>query len=545
MPLVTQSSSCAGKPGKTRAAGVVMAQVLGLAALCWLRRHALNPDGVAYVRIAGYYAHGRTDLAVSGYWGPLLSWLMTPWLAAGFPPLVAARIVMAMTAVIFLLGCLRVFRAFQLSGREQFLGAWLGAAVSVCWSVENISPDLLAGGLIGFAFSGLLESQCGEKPSAAVSSGIWWGLAYLAKAAALPLALLVSFGTLAIIGFRNASELKRAARLMLGTWFCIVLVAGPWVAVVSAKYHHLTISRSAALNHAMVGPAGVERFYPLDRGFYEPEPGRVTFWEDPDLPYPDWSPLESWANALHQLDIIRWNLPVVVFMLACVSLVFPVLLVILPARLTRPEWRRALAGQQWPWALLPVAAMGVAYAGGNLLLTEQRYFYAAFPFLFVAGAGACFHWKRNGTPVNPRRAVTWLMAAAFLAPTLARPSLWRQPAATAGECAWVMAQKLSAAGIRGPVAGSASMPGGRAGLYVAFHLGEPWYGYPRRLTAEEFRQSRALIIVVNREEPLAAELVSDGHFENLDGRLFSSPVRAEAFPLQAFELKQPGPGEQR
>jgi hypothetical protein len=559
-------------------AWVFVAQVLALVAMGWWRRHALNPDGVAYLRIAGYNAHGQTGLAVSGYWGPLLSWLMAPGLAAGMSPLVVARVVMALTAVIFLLGCVAVFRAFQLPARWQLWGAWLAAAVSVCWSVENISPDLLAAGLVGFAFSKQLEFQSAGKPPVAVWSGIGWGLAYLAKAAALPLALLVSAGMLAVQWYRGNGELKRAAPGWLMMWLCVAVMAGPWIAVISTKYHRLTISRSAELNHAMVGPADMDRFYPLDRGFYEPEPGRVTLWEDPDLPYPDWSPLASPGNALLQLKVVAHNIPVVILMLSGVSLVFLWLLVMLPVRLLRPEWRAALAGQRWPWALLPIAAMGITYLGGNLLMSEQRYFYAAFPLLFVAGVGACFSENRSGgsrggeipdenvpplpvpllhpmeerektslptalrqsRPACPGRAAMLLFAVAFLVPTLARPTVWRWAGTTAGECAWVLAQKLEAAHVAGPVAGSAPMPGGRAGLYVAFHLGQPWFGDPRQVTAENFEPSRARIIIVNRRLPIVAELGRDAHFVDLDGRLFGSAGEAAAFPLQVFELVQLG-----
>ena len=129
---------------------------------------------------------------------------------------------------------------------------------------------------------------------------------------------------------------------------------------------------------------------------------------------------------------------------------------------------------------------------------------------------------------------------AFLAPTLARPTVWRRPGATAGECAWVLAKKLEAAHVAGPVAGSAAMSGGRAGLYVAFHLGQPWFGDPRQVTADNFEQSHARIIIVNRRLPIAAELGRDTHFVDLDGRLFGSPGEAAAFPLQVFELVQLG-----
>ena len=70
---------------------VFAVQAVLLAVAAWRNLHQLNPDAIAYMRIAGYYANGQTELAVTGYWGPLLSWLMVPLLKVGAPPLVAGK----------------------------------------------------------------------------------------------------------------------------------------------------------------------------------------------------------------------------------------------------------------------------------------------------------------------------------------------------------------------------------------------------------------------------------------------------------------------
>src|SRR5262245_19813753 len=85
--------------------GIWLAHLAGLALLGWHFRHALNTDAVAYIRIASYYAEGNTSLAVSGYWGPLLSWIMAGFLKCGVSPLLAARFAMAVSAMVFLWGC--------------------------------------------------------------------------------------------------------------------------------------------------------------------------------------------------------------------------------------------------------------------------------------------------------------------------------------------------------------------------------------------------------------------------------------------------------
>lgn len=522
-----------------------VAQLLLLVLAAWVRRHALNPDGVAYLRIASYYAHGRLDLAVSGYWGPLLSWLMAPLLAAGLPELPVARLVMALTAVFFLRGCLAVFRAFELPEWFQRLGTWLAVALSVCWSVENITPDLLAAGLVAYAVSFMVRPGWKDNLAASVWTGLIWGLAFLAKAATLPLALAVILGMSVLWWSSGAQDGKRIGRAALATLLGFAVMAGPWVTVISAKYHHFTVSRSAQLNHAMMGPSDVNRFYPLDRGWHQPDAGRITFWEDPDLPYPDWSPLASAADARLQLKIILQNVPRVIFMLTCVCGLLPWLLVMVALNLLRVESRRKLFEQRWWWAWLPVAALGAVYLGGNLLISEQRYFYAAFPFLFVLCVAICFGWRRGAVPSPPARWKLWLVVLAFLTPTLGRPTVWRLPGTTAGDCACKLAKKLSTAGLSGPVASDAQMRGGRAGMYVAFHLNVPWYGDARRASAAEFEQSHARLIIVNRDLPVCAELDADTNFIDLDGRLFRSPEQAARFSLKAYQLVQPVPAENR
>jgi hypothetical protein len=237
--------------------------------------------------------------------------------------------------------------------------------------------------------------------------------------------------------------------------------------------------------------------------------------------------------------------PKIVFMLTCVCALFPFLLLIFVAKLFRAESRQALAAERWWWAWLTVIALAAIYLSGNLLISEQRYFYAAFPFLFVLCAGIFMGGKPAGFARQLMRCRAGAVALVFLLPTLARPTVWRPPGSTAGDCAWNLAKKLSALGIYGPVASSGQMHGGRPGMYVAFHLGVPWYGDAQQPTSAEFEQSHARLLIVNRNLPVCAELDHDTNFVDLDGRLFGSPDEAARFPLKAYQSVASIPGASR
>src|SRR5262245_9121807 len=246
---------------------------------------------------------------------------------------------MALSAVYFLWACWRVFVRFGLRGRPLHWALWSVAAVSVFWSVENITPDLLLGALVGHAFSGMTVAHWLERPAAAWQNGLMWGLAYLAKGVGFPVALLICTGMGTLWWNRRPDGRALLTRGLLFTFLGFSLLAAPWVAILSNKYGQFTFSTSGRLNHAMVGPSDMQRFYPLDRGFHRPEPGRVTFWEDPQVPYLDWSPFSSASNLMHQLRIVTRNSAVVLMMLTSVSLAVPVMLGVVLCRLWRREWR--------------------------------------------------------------------------------------------------------------------------------------------------------------------------------------------------------------
>ena len=52
----------------------------------WVR-YRIDPDTISYISIAQKYLRGEWTDAVNGFWGPLYSWLLVPFLAAGSDPM--------------------------------------------------------------------------------------------------------------------------------------------------------------------------------------------------------------------------------------------------------------------------------------------------------------------------------------------------------------------------------------------------------------------------------------------------------------------------
>jgi hypothetical protein len=160
---------------------VIVCQVVLLIIAGWKNRLVLNPDGVAYISIASHYAQGEFNLAVSGYWGPLLSWSMVPLLTIFHNPMDAARISLGLSAVVFLLGSLSVYWSLQIHPGGIVFGTLVVAIASIFWSVENVTPDLLMSGLICLAVSEMMSPGWIQSIGIQLITGVLFGVSYLAN----------------------------------------------------------------------------------------------------------------------------------------------------------------------------------------------------------------------------------------------------------------------------------------------------------------------------------------------------------------------------
>lgn len=551
-PASRRTAGLAGWP-KHRVFGLILAvQAALLAVAAVTNQGRLNTDGVAYLRLAHYYAEGPLHLAVSGYWGPMLSWLIAPLLAMGLEPPAAARAIMALTALAFTGGCLALLRSLALPGRTALWGTALAALAGVGWSVEFISPDLLVAGLICAALAAMISTRWPESPRWALLTGALWGLAYLAKAVALPLAAVLGLMIALAWHFQTSLRPAQIWRQLGLTWLACVLVAAPWMVALSLKYDGLTFSTSAKAAHAVVGPPDVDRYHPYARTFHHPEEGRITAWEDPtSLPYATWSPFSSGANFQHQLRVSSGNVLTAARLLGSFDVLHLGVLAGLglgigeiarqrqrrtgvppvsgtahaphrgtattrtdgpPGRDRRdacPTLRAALC--------VPLLLAGLAgvYLPAYLGLVDQRYFYASFPLLFAAAALAA-DWMK-GLLADRSSALGGLAWPLVLVSFAALPAINALAALQGGVNPAALVARSAADGIAktgrpGPVAGSGLLAGDRTGVFTAFLLDQPWFGDKPDASADDFAASGAHWVMVQPGRPVAGHLANDARF---------------------------------
>ena len=508
---------------------VFIVQIVLIVKVVWLFRDRIHADGLAYMLIAQYYLRGQTELMISGYWGPLLSWLIVPWFLVFEDPLLAAHAAMAVSAVIFLFGCFCVLRAVRLPGTAIIIGTWITAFLSVAWSGKLITPDLLMAGLFCCGASRLLSGTWVANARTAWGAGIILGAAYLAKAVALPVSALMIVGlagTTVAVGQSSLRQTLRAATLVIAG---LLIVAGPWIGILSYKYGRLVFSTSGPISYAIAGPPDMARRHPDKLHFYTPDPGRITTLEDrTNLPYNYWSPFENVAYAVYQAKLIYRNALAIVQCLKTFDWLGLGLISAIFGYFFGAPWRKSLQEEPWRLLFIPIASVVLLYLPGYVGIVPPqntvvvRYFWVTFPFLSAASFGFTLHM--SGAIVR-HRAVQRALALALVTLSLIIGNkgdflqAFSLSESASGRTAKILANKLRATGLIGPVAAVGPLP--MDGRYVAYLLNVPSVGHIDKLDdPEEILSSEAALVIVPRDTALAQQLREDRRFASADKQLF-------------------------
>ncbi len=452
---------------------------------------------------------------------------------------------MGFSAVVFWLGSVALFRSLKMPASGQLLGAWLIALQTILWSVEYISPDLLVSGLMALSLALMIGPRWTEHRPTQIAAGVCWAFAYFAKAVAFPLAIGICLAVFGIKWVLGKSQPKPPFRSLAVTLLPFALVAAPWITVISLKYQTPTFSTSGRINHAIVGPKDMDRYHPFVRQFHQPEPGRVTVWEDPTkMEYHFWSPFANRAYFEHQIQLVQDNLSTVLALFFFVNYDWAALalLTLLGLVWFRSRWREPQFREP-AWSMIAALSLLIAiYLPVYVKIVDQRYFYFAYPLLLSLGlcaAGWLIERMRQQIKVPRGFALgcvfILLAALPLLRLVLALEGLDNPASIRARQ----LADKMQSADIRGPIAGSGLVAGGRAALYIAYFLDQPWLGDELDPTPASYQTARAKFIIVKRQQAIAGELDQDPAFQNLDQRLFSSSKEAEDFPLKVYEVLPP------
>ncbi len=474
-------------------------------------RDQINPDAVSYIRNAQYLAEGRFADSVSGYWSPLISWCMAPFLYFGLDGLYTARIVLAIWGGVFVLASsVFVQRFVRCSVWLRLAALSLIAISTVRAATYVITPDLILFTVLMGYFALVVSPKLLEQKRLQVLSGLLAGIAYLAKSYGLPF-FLAHFTFIVALQWwvRRSSTSLRRTFFAWGTGvLAFLVVTAPWIGLLSWKYGSPTFSTVARHAHTLSGPAHIADHVSI-HGMYDLAPGRIYVNETPELrsSHLHWSPLQKWNYATHQIKLTASNTKGILAEIRS----FDVLGFSLPALLLIPivmakhgspvEWFRSV------WVLATVLIYSSGFA---LVYYIPRYIeHLLWPICCIYCLGFFVPlFARLAAKGSLPRWSTLLVSALVVASFAERVrnrdlEYLMDDTVPRGAFYRTVAQELRSAGFTGPFA--ADELHRYLGAYVAFHLNEPFLGNPLEKTESEIRAGTPIEMTVPEIEATLKE----------------------------------------
>lgn len=362
---------------------ILMVYVIGGFLLLGYYQHQINPDGVGYIETAMGYLGGHLYSEVNAYWGPLLSWLLMPFLFFNQTPgyaLYSTKLLSLVVGFFTIIGIRQLSYRFEMDEAIRSTILLVMVPIMLYFSLSVITPDLLIVCILVYYLAIIFNPVYPEKLSNGLLCGILGAVAYLGKSFIFPF-FLVHFLVFNLFHYFKGVDPKKRKKILknltLGL-LTFLMISGVWVGLISSKEGKLTFGTAGEYNHALVGPQSIG--YPqLSQGLSGP--GEIN----QEQAVKSWSPFESWNNFQFQLKLI-WNntlqtLAIYQYYsyLSLIILISYLLLLTLPfKKLYVPENMRETV----LYSLVTI----IIFSGGYLpILVEERYLWFVYVLLILMG----------------------------------------------------------------------------------------------------------------------------------------------------------------
>jgi hypothetical protein len=203
----------------------------------------LTGDSTLYLSIAEKYLSGDFKNAINGYWGPLLAWLLIPFLYFG------SSHVFAINALNLIFGLLTTVGVWKLSYRfeinEKIRSIILLPLVPILLYISLMQPmDFLLVCLLVYYLNVVFKKDYPDRSSNAVKSGVLGALVYFSKPYGFPFFIshFLLINICHYFGNESPVNKKNVLKNLLIGFVLFSVLSGSWIFLISMKYNRVTFS---------------------------------------------------------------------------------------------------------------------------------------------------------------------------------------------------------------------------------------------------------------------------------------------------------------
>jgi len=271
-------------------------------------QYQINEDQISYISIAKKYLALNFKDAINAYWGPLISWLLIPFLYLKIPALYAFKVLLLIIGIFTIIGTYLLSLQFGLEKNIQYLILFSLIFIVLYFSFTLSTPDPLLTCILIFYLNKIFDKNYPANIYNGIFCGFLGSLSYLAKAYGFYF-FLFHFFLFNIFHYLKTKN-KNIALNFISCLIVFFIISGIWICLLSVKYKKFTISTIGRYAHACMGPKS--KGHPmLYQGLFEP-PNKtaISIWEDPSyIAIDDWNPFSSFNYFKYQIQSAFSGIP--------------------------------------------------------------------------------------------------------------------------------------------------------------------------------------------------------------------------------------------
>lgn len=369
---------------------VIILAIYSLLSIFTHQHTRLTADSMLYFSLAQKYLAGDFQNAINGYWGPLLAWLIVPFMYLGISDVWTINILNLIFGVLTFIGIWLLSYRFELS--EKIRTIFIITSFPIVLKFSLVQPmDFLLAGILILYLAIVFRNDYFEQIRYGMFSGMLGALAYFTKAYAFHFFIVHFFIMNILHYFRNNPGLtrKKVIKNALMGFAMFSIISGTWIMIISDKYGHFTFSTMRDTNFNAPGPevkgGGLEFGVPV---FYEglfPPPNDTAFviWEDPSyLRGNRWSAWQSKEHFIHFIKLILKNIAEGLKFFESFSTFSIAIIMAYILFLSGQIKDKTFLHGEWLYPLFTL----ILYSGGFVLFHfEERYIWLANVLLLLMG----------------------------------------------------------------------------------------------------------------------------------------------------------------
>lgn len=448
--------------------------------------YQINNDGIVYINISRQILAGHFHDSISDYWGPMISWLMLPFLYFLKGPLMglySAKLTSILIGFVTLFGVRSLSYRFEMEEWLRILIILTTVPVIIYFAMSFITPDLLMVCVLTYYLAVIYDPNYSKTVRNGILCGFFGALAYFTKSYGFTF-FIASF--LIFNSIHYLTEMDKAAILknLAAGFLVFILISSVWIGFISNKEGKITYGTSGDYNYALVGPNSLG-FAEYSEGLHNPDQVNTNY-----LPK-EWSPFSSWTNFQYQLNLIWNNAQKTATILNYFSILSFLIIIIYILLLIAPPRNMAKVD-----LVYPLVTMFLLMAGYMIVVVEERYIWLIYPVLIMMGGyllNKLFNMGLFGS-LKLNYLIKAVCVVGFIGLMILMPVNYLVGNLNVGKDSYNLANTLTGYGVHGNVATNDELTEMN---YLDYYMGTDLYGQSQRNISSENLQKDLKSLGIN------------------------------------------------